>query len=417
MQLETLFTEALGIMAPWHITSLKFDSVQNRLDITVDFPRGTTFTYTDPKTKETGNYKAYDTVQRTWRHLNFFEHECYLHVRVPRVKPSGGGTVMIFPIWHGCSTGFTLLFESLILRLCTNMPVHQVGKILNVSDYRLWRVLEAYVKKALNAAKNESLTAVGIDETSLKRGHNYISLFVDLAEKKTIFVGEGKDNSTVRSFVNHLETTQGNRGNIKDVSCDMSPAFIKGVRENLPQAQITFDKFHVLKVINEGVDAVRRSESSQNPILKKALKGSRYVFLKNEQNLSAKQKETKETLSKLNLKSMRALHIRENFQEIYKASSFDEFEKLLKQWYYWATHSRLEPIKKAAKTIKKHWQGILQWKHSQITNGILEGLNSIVQAAKRKARGYKFEHLKVIVYLLTGKLNLKQFNQVLPTHF
>lgn len=413
MQLETLFTEALGIKAPWKITSLKFDSAAHKLDIEVDFERGSTFEYEDPETGEKGNYKAYDTIQKTWRHLNFFEHECYLHTRVPRIKPHSGGVVMVLPPWSGCSMGFTLLFESLILQLCKNMPVHQVSKILKTSDYKIWHMLDAYVTKALWLADNTEVEVVGVDETSIKRGHNYISLFVDLLKKKTIFVTEGKDHKTVTAFVEFLESTGGKKENIKDVSCDMSPAFIKGIQEELPQAKITFDKFHVLKIINEGVDVVRREEARDNPILK----GSRYVFIKNSKNLTANQAEKKDALSKHNLKSIRALHIRENFQEIYKAKTFEEFERLLKQWYFWATHSKLEPIKKAAKSIKNHWQGILRWQESQINNGILEGLNSIIQAAKRKARGYKFEHFKVMTYLLTGKLNLKALNPTLPTGF
>ena len=197
------------------------------------------------------------------------------------------------------------------------------------------------------------------------------------------------------------------------MSCDMSPAFIKGVRDRLPNAEITFDKFHILKIINEAVDSVRRAEAKTNPLLK----GARYCFLKNSQNLTKDQKAKKESLSELKLKSMRALQIRETFQEIYKANTFEEFKLLLNKWYFWATHSKLKPIVKAAKTIKKHWDGILEWKKSQINNGILEGLNSIIQAAKRKARGYKFEHFKVIALLLTGKLNLKAINPYLPTHF
>ena len=210
-----------------------------------------------------------------------------------------------------------------------------------------------------------------------------------------------------------LEDGGGKRTNITDISCDMSPAFIKGVREALPEARITFDKFHILKVINEGVDAVRRAEIKTTP----ALKGARYVLLKNEQNLTSKQRETRDRLSQMNLKSMKALRMREAFQAIYKAESTTTFRGLLKEWYNWAIRSRLEPMMKAAGTIKRHWDGILQWKESQINNGILEGLNSIIQAAKRKARGYKSEHFKAIAYLLTGKLNLQQFNPYLPTHF
>ena len=231
-------------------------------------------------------------------------------------------------------------------------------------------MLEQYVYKALNLQSLEDITAIGTDETSLKKGHNYISLFVDLVAKKTLFVTEGKDHNTVTDFVEFLTEQGGKADNIQDVSCDMSPAFIKGVQEQLPNAQITFDKFHILKIINEAVDQVRREEAKTEPLLKKA----RYVFLKNEQNLTKKQQDKKESLSKLNLKSMRALHLRENFQAIYAAETLDEFESLLKKWYFWASHCRLEPMKKVAKTIKNHWDGILRWKESQINNGILEGL-------------------------------------------
>ncbi len=189
----------------------------------------------------------------------------------------------------------------------------------------------------------------------------------------------------------------------------MSPAFIKGVKEFLPEASITFDKFHILKIINKAVDQVRREEVLTQPILI----NSRYTLLKNENNLTEKQRQklAELQLSKLNLKSIRALHMRENFQEIYKASTEDEFEILLKKWYFWATHSRLAPMIKAAKTIKKHWDGILEWKKSQINNGLLEGLNSIVQAAKAKARGFKtFRNFRIVVFLLTGDLDFKVLN-------
>ena len=116
-------------------------------------------------------------------------------------------------------------------------------------------------------------------------------------------------------------------------------------------------------------------------------------------------------MSELNLKSMNALHMRENFQQIYLAENQFEFESLLKKWYSWVTKSGLEPMIKVAKTIKSHWDGIVRWKISQINNGILEGLNSVLQAAKRKARGYKAKHFMTMAYLLTGKLNFSKVNK------
>ena len=402
-----IFEAALAIQAPWYVKDIQFDAASKRLDIYIDFKRGSTFPSTDSTFPD--KYKVKDTLDKTWRHLNFFEHECYLNCRTPRIDLGGNKTELISPPWSGVVSGFTLLFEALIMELCAHMPVHSVCQIIKESDNKIWRMLEKYVDKALASEDYSHITAVGMDETSRAKGHKYITLFVDMLKGKTVHVADGKDNQTVNEFVKSLETHNGNRNQVTDVSCDMSPAYIKGVKAFLPNATITFDKFHILKIINGAVDQVRREEISSQPILTNA----RYVLLKNEKNLTQNQRQKLEELqlSKLNLKSIRALHIRENFQEIYKASTDEDFETLLKKWYFWATHSRLDPVIKAAKTIKKHWDGVVAWKKSQINNGILEGLNSIVQAAKAKARGFRtFRYFRVVVFLVTGDLNFKVVN-------
>ena len=402
-----IFEAALAIQPPWFIKDVQFDVVKKRLDVFIDFKRGSTFPSTNADCPE--EYKVKDTFDKTWRHLNFFEHECYLHCRTPRIDLGGNKTELVSPPWAGLNSGFTLLFEALIIEMCAHMPVHSVCQIISESDHKIWRILKKYVDRALESQDYSHITAVGMDETSRTKGHNYITLFVDMLKGKTVHVAEGKGHKTVSEFVDVLESHNGDRNQIKDVSCDMSPAFIKGVKAYLPEASITFDKFHIVKIINHAVDQVRREEVGLQPILTKA----RYVLLKNEKNLTKKQREKRDELqlSKLNLKSIRALHMRENFQEIYKAPTEEEFENLLKQWYFWATHSRLAPMIKAAKTIKNHWAGVLEWKKSQINNGILEGLNSVIQAAKAKARGFRtFQNFRIVVFLLTGNLNFKPLN-------
>lgn len=410
MNMMNIFSAALGIKEPWYVEDIDFDVTKKRLDISINFRRGTKFTV-----PETANsYTAYDTVEKTWRHLNFFEHECYLTGRIPRIKTDDGSIHVVEPEWSGMLNGFTLLFEALILQLATSMPVHELWKIIKVSDYKIWAILDKYVEQARELEVFTSVSKIGMDETSITKGHSYISMVVDLNTRRTIFVTDGKDASTVARFKEDFTAHNGDVTQITDVSCDMSPAFIKGVRDNLPNAEITFDKFHILKLINEAVDKVRRAEAATNPLLK----GTRYIFMKNEENLTANQKRQKDELnmSKQNLKSLRALNIRETFQQIYNASSIDIFIARLKTWYYWATHSQLEPIKRVAYMIRRHWDGVIKWKTSQINNGILEGLNSVVQAAKRKARGYKLKHFKTIAYLLTGKLDFTKINpQYLPT--
>jgi len=407
---KELFQMALNITDPWFVKDLKFDVKSKRLDIYIDFKRGSKFSYFDKEvSKKLIGLKAYDTKDKTWRHLNFFEHECYLHARVPRVKLPNGKTKLIKTPWEGLSNGFTLLFEALLLQLCQAMPVNKVAKIVKASDDKLWSMLERYIDSIREYEDFENIDSIGMDETSRAKGHEYITLFVDLQKRRTIFITEGKDNTTVKEFVKDLEVHNGNKESITNVSCDMSPAFIKGVKEYLPKAQITFDKFHILKIINEAVDKVRKQEVATN----KKLKGTKYIWLKNYDNLTKKQKETLEslTLSNMNIKTMRAYNIRQAFQDIYQASSQEEFITYLKKWYFWATHSRLEPIIEAAKMVKRHWDGIVKWYESKINNGILEGLNSVIQAAKSKAKGYKtFKNYKIIVYLLTGKLDFSIVN-------
>lgn len=415
MNIKDLFQVALHIFDPWYVSDIDFDEERKILNIHIDFKKGTTFYYEDLEENVTGNFKPHDTVNKRWRHLNFFEHECYLNARVPRVKINDGKVRLIKTPWEGISSGFTLLFEAIILQLVKNMTVHGTSRLTNVNDHKLWNLLDCYVNKTLDLKDFSDVDTIGIDETSQKKHHNYITLFVDLKERSTLFIAEGKSNKTVKEFSTFFEDHKGKPEEVTNVSCDMSPAFIKGVKKYLPMAAITFDKFHIMKLINKAVDKVRREEVKHNPLLK----GTKYIFLKNKENLSEKQKNQLESisLSKQNLKTLKALQIRESFQDIYNAEDQETFEMLLKKWYFWATHSRIEEIKGVAKTIKAHWAGIIEWKRSQINNGILEGLNSLIQAAKAKARGYRTpKNFKIIAYLLTGKLNFNLVNKsYLPT--
>ena len=223
----------------------------------------------------------------------------------------------------------------------------------------------------------------------------------------------GKGAETVKAFKEDFVEHGGCSEKVTDASIDMSGAFIKGIGDHFPQAEITFDKFHIMKIINEAVDEVRRDEVKTQEVLR----GQRYLFLKNREQLTEKQErafKAIESMPRLNLKTLRAYHLRVNFQEIYRERGKEHFEKALKRWYFWATHSRIEPIRGAAKTIKRHWLGVLRWYDSKINNGILEGLNSLVQAAKAKARGYRtFKNRKTITYMLTGKIDYSKVG--LPT--
>ena len=222
--------------------------------------------------------------------------------------------------------------------------------------------------------------------------------------RKVVYVTEGNDAETVARFADHVDDHNSDASRIKEACIDMSSAYIKGVTENLTEAEITFDKFHAVKLVNDAVDQVRRAESKNRP----QLKYSRYLWLMNESRLSVEQSLSLEALCSMNLKTARAYRIRLAFQDIYSCPSRDWAELVLNRWYSWAIRSRLEPIKKVARTVKRHRDGILRWFDSKIANGLIEAINSLVQAAKAKARGYRsLRNLIAITYLIAGKIDLK----------
>lgn len=407
--LESLFTKALKLEPPWQIEKIDFDEKKGIIRVYLDFPRGSEFCC--PTCGKA--VKAYDTKEKEWRHLNFFQYACYLVVRVPRIDCSVDGVLQVDVPWAREGADFTFLFESIAMTLVREMPVNKVSQIIKVDDNKLWRMMEYYNEAARRQTDYSKVTQLGVDETSRAKGHDYVTLFVDLSARRTVFVTEGKDAETISAFIQDFKTHQGSPTNITDVSIDMSPAFIKGITENLPDAQITFDKYHIMKIINSAVDKVRKAEVKIQDILR----GQKYIFLKNRKNLTQSQLTALkyiESMPKLNLKTMRAYHIRENFQQIYEEIDRAGFVAALKKWYFWATHSRIKEIIEAAKTIKKHWAGIVRWYNSRINNGILEGINGLVQAARAKARGYRtVKYFKIMIYLLTGKLDYTKVG--LPT--
>ena len=248
------------------------------------------------------------------------------------------------------------------------------------------------------------LRRVAIDETAARRGHNYITLFVDIDSRKVVYVAEGRGAETVARFADHVDDHNWDASRIKQVCIDMSAAYIRGVTDNLTEAEITFDKFHAVKLVNDAVDKVRRAESKGRPELKR----SRYLWLRNEPSLSAESRAQLAALTRLHLKTARAYRIRLAFQEVYNQPNWDWGARFLDRWYSWAIRSRLEPIKEAARTIKKHSDGILAWFDSHIANGLIESINSLVQAAKAKARGYRsLRNLIAITYLIAGKIDIR----------
>ncbi len=403
MNPESLFAVALGITPPWEVEGIEFSKENKRLDIKISFSRGATFAC--PACGASA--PAHDTKMKTWRHLNFFQYEAYLTARVPRVKCANAGCgVKQVPVpWARPDSGFTLLFEALVMTLVREMPVKAAAALLGEHDTRIWRVIDHYVQSARAQVDHSGVRRVGMDETSARRGQDYVTLFFDMDQRRLLFGTEGKDHKTVRAFTEDLRAHNGEAENITDASLDMSKAFIKGVRESLPNAEITFDQFHLIQHMNDALSKVRAEEAKLFP---EQMKGSRYAFLKNPENLTEKQDETLTRLCNYRLKTARAYLLKLALQDVYFAPTREDGEGRLKSWYSWAIRSQIDQVKKVAKTVKNHWNGILAWFDSKLTNGFIEAVNGLIQSAKRRARGYRStKNLINMAYLIAGKLDFR----------
>lgn len=395
-----LFQAALGLSDPWQVTSVEFDTEAKRLDLRVDFPKGSRFAC--PRCDRAG-CAVKDTEEKTWRHLDFFQHQAYLTARVPRVECPEHNVRLVAVPWARPRSGFTLLFEALVMAMVREMPVATLAGLVGESDMRIWRVVHHYVDRAVEAQHLEGVKRVGIDETSSRRGHEYVSVFADLDERRAVFVVEGRDHETVQAFSLFLETHGGDPEQVQEVCQDMSEPFLKGTLTHLPKAEITFDRYHIKSHLSQAVDEVRREEVKHHRAL---LSNTRYMWLKRPANLTERQRDLLDELLAQPLDTVRAYTLAQQFDSFYELQDPDTAEEYLRRWITEVQASGLEPLIAFTRMLEDHWLGVIRWHHSRVSNGLLEGLNSLIQAAKRRARGYRSNrNFIAMIYLIVGKLN------------
>jgi transposase len=395
-----LFSAALGLEEPWKVVDVQFDAQRRRLDLRIDFAKGARF-----RCRECGaaGCKVHDTEEKTWRHLNFFQHEAYLTARVPRVICPEHDVHQVQVPWARERSGFTLLFEALVMALVKEMPVAAVAALIGEEDKRIWRIVHHYVDLAVEAQDLSGVERAGIDETSSRRGQNYVSVFADLDERRAVYVTEGRDQGTVQAFSCFLETHGGEVGKVTEVCQDMSEAYLAGTLKHLPAAEITFDRYHVRQHLSKAIDEVRRAEAKQHQGL---LKNTRYLWLKRPSKLTAKQQDWLDELLQQPLLTARCYEHALKFDHFYEIDDPDTAEEYLRRWITEVQGSEIEPLINFAEMLEEYWLGITRWHHSRVSNGLLEGLNSLIQAAKRRARGYRTNRNYItMIYLVAGKLN------------
>lgn len=389
MEAHQVFALGLGLSEPWEIVDQRLDLVHqpSELTIVVEAKRGASY----PCPHCGKQCKAHDFKERKWRHLDFFQHHCTITAKVPRVKCPDHGVKLVTVPWARKGSHFTLLFEQSVMSLAREMPVAAVARHVGEPDKKLWRIIKYYVRQSLKSLDLSDLEAFGFDETASKRGHNYVTVFVDMKRVKqpVVFATPGKGKATVKAFKEWLEEHGGSTDNVMEVVCDMSPAFLSAVDEEFERANVTVDWFHVVQMFTHAVDSVRKQEHRKN----KLPKAVRWAVLKSG-NLTAKQAQALEELKNGGHQTTIAWRIKEKLRWIRDAETPRAALWRITHFINYARSllndaPELEPIRNALASLERHRLRILQRWSSTFTNARMEGLNSLFQAARARARGYR----------------------------
>jgi transposase len=411
---EKLFHELLGLGLNWEVTESRFERESGTVFLEIRERPALWETARCPK--DGGLVSCYDhTEALRWRHLNVFQHRCEITCRLPRGKCRQCGHIFrVRPPWEGLSIHFTKEFEAYALLLLREMPVVKVAELTKESDTRLWRMIFKHVDGAYALADFSQTCAVGVDEMGVGRGQQYLSIFADLIAKRVLFATEGRDSETWQAFVEALEAHNGDRRALTQATMDMNAGYEKGVKENCRNAQVVFDKFHVLAKANERVDQVRRAELRlDNEEARQALRKTQWLWRKNPENLRPEEQARLAQIKDKNLSTAKAYQMRLVLQDIYRTPDVALAARRFKiwcRWVRWVARSQkwvFQPMVQLAQMVESHLQGILaHWKWG-LTNAFMEGLISVFSAVKRKARGYRSPvYLITMLYFVFGKLRL-----------
>ena len=397
------FLKLLGFPAPWKFDGLFVEEEKEHVEFRFSCPRGTR--HHCPECGVVGQ-PTHDFRDRVWEHERFMGWRCFIRTRVPRIRCGHCGSLRAAEVpWARRGGGFTLSFEALQLQMCKFAPVKSVSDLMGFGDDRLRRVVDQYVPRAVSRENLQGVRRIGIDEKAIKKGHKYMTVFMDLDEFRVIYMCEGRDSDTIARFIAHLEAHGGDRASLEWACIDMSPAYIAGMERHLPHVRVVHDKFHVVQLANRAVEAVRRLEQQDG---QDDLKSTRWLWLMDKGALSPDQASFVASSVRKRLKTARGFMIKEMLRDILsnRYLSRSEAEAALARWLSWAQRCRLEPFVELGRTVKKHLEGILAiFESGGMSNGPLEAVNSLIRVALGRARGFRtLDYLMNVIYLVAGHL-------------
>ena len=395
---------SLGLEEPWYIAGAEFNDKELNLHIYVDVRKGALICC--PKCGAYAKRNGYEPKERIWRHGDCMFYPCYVHCRRPKILCDNCGSQQVNAPYERKNSSFTLLFEGYAMLIMADMPIAKTSALLRCNEKSLTKILRYWVNKAVDEMDLADVIMLAIDETSFKRGHKYVTLIIDAARRRVIGVEKGRDAEAIKLFAEKMSLKNGSPEKVSAVTSDMSKSFLPAIAKYFPNAENIIDKFHVKKVLIDALDEVRKAEQRTVEDKKSLFRGRR-LFMIPESKLSTEQASNIAEMSKRYPQTGRAYRIIAGLDDFYSSRNAEEAETAFSGLYSWMRRCRLKPMKAAAETLLRHKDKIIAYFKNRLTNAICEGINSMVQAAKRKARGYHtFEGFSAMIFLVAGKLEL-----------
>jgi transposase len=400
-----LYRHLLGLEAPWTVGQVTLDIKEQRVDVVAQHDRGAKWTC--PECGVICSLHDHEP-ERSWRHLDSCQFRTILHARVPRVLCEQHGIRQVRVPWAEPHARFTRLFERMAIDVLQETSVSAGARLLGLSWDEAHHIMERAVERGLARRPNQPPKQMGVDEKAIGAGQTYATVVYDIETSNVVEMGPGRSKAALLGCLSSYTPKQ--MAQIEGVALDMCEPYIQLLREVVPQAQtkLVFDRYHVVGHMNKAVDQVRRQENQVlRPQGDDCLVGTKYMWLYGQENLPPKYQADFETLRHSTLKTARAWALKESLRGLWDCDELEAGQQWWKRWYFWATHSRLEPVIKVARMIKNHIDGVMNYFLHPITNAVSEGLNSTIQLLKQRARGYRnFDNLRVAVLFHCGGLQL-----------
>jgi transposase len=386
MRDRDLYATILGLTSPWKVMDVELDPKSETVAVQVE----ATGKSADLCPECGAKCPRHDSRARRWRHLDTCQYQTILVARVPRVKCAEHGVRQVSVPWSEPGSGFTALFEAIVIDWLKEATVLAVARRLKLTWDEVDGIMQRAVKRGLARRRPLTVEAIGVDETSFQKRHEYVTVVADLRTRNVLYVADGRKKSSLNGFYEALDTQQINA--IRYVAMDMCRAYISSTETHVPDARrkICFDRFHVSKLLGDAVDKVRREE---HRVLRAdgddSLSGTKHLFLRRGETLSVNDEEVVDILRQLGLRTGRAWAIKEAATQLWHYVKRGFAEKAWKKWISWAMRSRLQPIKRAARTIRDHLWGIVNAVIHSVTNASLESINAKIQRVKKAACGFR----------------------------